>query len=571
MINNRSNTNLVLASLALAAVCLSCSLLKGVSGNSPYGIGDTSRSPLPAVDGNEPFPAMSTDAINALVTEMPEIAEHRDKILEAERAAINGLLADVRPKPQANNVNTEHSNVAYVSYESRSERHDNFIGRFNLIPAAYAADDPPAIPPMGGLEFYLIGHQIAFINDDLGKVNDQDRGKSRKVEMKDDAGNVEATMTKAIDKDSGAVSVELTTSVNMPVFGLNANSKVKLTGGQCPDPEGKVDLTIEYSTNGRAGSSGSMIYDKTLTGKIKAIVNDSAEIASMDVDLKQATRSTAGGRQVYVETSQSGRATSGSSSDLQFNDVRIDRASSQATAADADLSRDGLAAAFNVARAVLDNAQSRWQGGGCVQIIADSPGTVAVNSTTQIPVKVTHKADGSEVPSKLEAALSGGSSIDPTLIPRTAGTLTYTAPGETGRSATIKLTANSHRGRAKLDLTANTGANSYRVNGKSQGATFTGDICSLGQPFVLNVNSITGSWPMKFTPTDERSGQMEGTFSANGCTQSGGGPYTISLNSDGSGTIKFTYNSTATCPAGSTTTSRTSELPLKPAPDLKCN
>jgi hypothetical protein len=39
---------------------------------------------------------------------------------------------------------------------------------------------------------------------------------------------------------------------------------------------------------------------------------------------------------------------------------------------------------------------------------------------------------------------------------------------------------------------------------------------------------------------------------------------------DGSGTIAFTYNSTATCPAGSTTTSRTSTIPLKPAPELSC-
>jgi len=111
---------------------------------------------------------------------------------------------------------------------------------------------------------------------------------------------------------------------------------------------------------------------------------------------------------------------------------------------------------------------------------------------------------------------------------------------------------------------------SYRVNGQSAGASFTGEICSLDKPFTINVESITGNWPMEFTPSDELSGQMTGTISSSGCTQSGGGPYTISIGEDGSGTITFTYNSTATCPGGSTTRSKTSTLPLRPAPELSC-
>jgi len=112
---------------------------------------------------------------------------------------------------------------------------------------------------------------------------------------------------------------------------------------------------------------------------------------------------------------------------------------------------------------------------------------------------------------------------------------------------------------------------SYRVNGSSNGASFSGEICGLDKPFVLNVEAITGSWPMKFTPDSATSGQMEGTFSAGDFTQTGGGPYTITLNEDGSGTIQFTYNATATSPAGSRTSSATSKLPLKPASDVSCS
>lgn len=111
---------------------------------------------------------------------------------------------------------------------------------------------------------------------------------------------------------------------------------------------------------------------------------------------------------------------------------------------------------------------------------------------------------------------------------------------------------------------------SYHAEGSSDGASFKGDICDLNKPFTINVDSITGKWPMEFTPSDESSGQMTGTFSSNGCTLTGGGPYTISIGEDGSGTITFTYNSTATCPYGNRTTSRTTTLPLKAAPELSC-
>jgi len=561
-----SKTNLILALFVLAAVSLSCTFLKGGSSSSAYGVGDIHNSPLPSVDDNEPFPAMSTDAINALVKELPELAKHREEILEAERSAINGILGDIREKRQNSNVGAVDSNLEFNRLPS-GRADDNYISRFNLIPAAYAADDPPPIPAMGGVEFYMIGHQAGFFKDDAGKVNESERGQSRNVEMKDDAGTVQATLTKAIDKDTGLVSLELTTFVNMPVFGLNANSKVKLTGEQCPNPEGKVDLTVEYGTNGRAGSSASMIYDKTLTAKVRATVNDNAEIASMDIDLKQATRSTAGGRQVYVETSQSGRATSGNSSDLKFNDVRIDRASSQATAADADISRDGLSAAYLVARAVLDNAQSRWQEGGCVQIEAASPGNVAVNSTTQIPVKVTHKVDRSEVPSKLEAELSGGTSIDPTRIPKTAGTLTYVAPGESGRSATITLTATSRRGKAELSLDASTGGDSYTVSASSNGVSFSGKICSLSKPFTLDATFPGGKAVTTFSPD----GSTATSGGGGGCTQTGSGSYSVDRKPDGSAALKWTSSDKLTCPMFGNSKTMSFSVPLEPAPGLSCN
>jgi hypothetical protein len=138
-----------------------------------------------------------------------------------------------------------------------------------------------------------------------------------------------------------------------------------------------------------------------------------------------------------------------------------------------------------MARSALLISENNWLKGGCVKIEATSPGTVKPGSTTDIPVKVIHRFDGSEVPSKLEAALSGEKSVDPTSLAKTPGTLTYTAPDEPGKSATIKLTATSRRGRATLDLTASTGGAAYRIVGGLDDWQTDTAVCDIMKPFTL--------------------------------------------------------------------------------------
>jgi len=509
-----AKTNLVLALIVLGAVSLACTFLKGGSANSAYGVGEIQNSPVPHVDDKEPFPAMSTDTINNLVREMPELAKHRESILEAERSALNGIFNEVRAR-------SEYPTDSQSLFLARARVDGNDISQFHLIPAAYGADDPPPVPDMGGLEYHLIGHQAGFFTPDFGKMRDTDLGRTKEVKIKTDTtGEVIAVIATNVGKD-GTVTSEISTTINMPVMGLNANSKFKLKGNQCPTADGEIDIAIELSTNGRAGSAGSTIYDKTITAKLQATVNDSAEIATMDFDLKQGTRSTAGGRQVYIETTQAGKSTNGTYEGFSFGDANIVRASSQAQASDAELSHAGLNDDFFLAVGVLENAKARWQGGGCVKIVADSPGTVAVNSTTQIPVKVIHLVDGADVPSKLESALSGGESIEPQLMPKTAGTLSYVAPGETGKSATIKLTATSKRGIAKLDLTAATGGASYQIVGGLDDWHTDSRVCDVMKPFKL-----TGSYGISMN----LSGGLSGTYTYSGQFQThGSGTYTITL------------------------------------------
>jgi hypothetical protein len=472
-----------------------------------------------SVDPNAPFPALSTDAINALSTGSPELAKHRDKILELERAAIKSLLANDRIKTQAKTVGPRVLHYPTVARETINTSNDSYFGSIDLIPAAYAAEDAPEVPDLGGLEYALAGYQAGFLTPDFEKARAEDRGKSKTNETKDGNGSVIASQSVSVN-DDGTISVEIATKINMALLGLNANSRVKVTGNQCPSADGKIDLAIEFGTDGRAGSSGSVIYDKTLSGKVRANVNDDAELASFDIDIKQATRSTNGGRQVYVETSQTISSANGTYSGMELADPKIIRTSSQTTPEDATLSNKGLLNAFLLAEGLLESAKGRWKGGGCVKIVASSPGSVDINSTNQIPVKVISKVDSTEVPSKLEVKLTGGTSVDPTVIPKTSGTLTYVAPGEAGKTATISLTATSRRGKATLDLTASTGGNSYHIAGGLDDFQTSADVCDVTKPFTLK----GGGFTVQF------SGGLEGTYTYSGpFNAKGDGTYKISL------------------------------------------
>ena len=155
-----------------------------------------------------------------------------------------------------------------------------------------------------------------------------------------------------------------------------------------------------------------------------------------------------------------------------------------------------------------------------MKIEANSPGAVQPSSTTSIPVTVRHKWDGSEVSSKLDAVLKGETSVDPASLPKTSGTLTFIAPPDKGKNATISLTAASRRGRATLDLTASTGlGKSVYIYGDIDDAMQAGDVCDTSVPFT-----VPGTLTFKFTPTSETTGTYTytGPYGAKGS-----GPYEI--------------------------------------------
>jgi hypothetical protein len=224
---------------------------------------------------------------------------------------------------------------------------------------------------------------------------------------------------------------------------------------------------------------------------------------------------------VYVESGLTVKASGDDYANAEYSNLRTIRHSQDATQADATaLSGAGHDAALNMARVALAMAERNWLNGGCTKIEATSPGTVEPGSTTAIPVTVRHRFEGSVVPSKLKAELAGGESVDPASLAKTPGTLTYTAPNESGKSATITLTATSRRGRATLELTANTGGAAYRIVGGLDAWQTDTAVCDIMKPFVLTGGGFTM----------QVSGGLSGTYTYTGPFNAHGGEtYSISL------------------------------------------
>lgn len=308
---------------------------------------------------------------------------------------------------------------------------------------------------------------------------------------------------------------------------LDSEFEGSLDGQRCPQLDGSVYFTAKIKLSGKSGDN---TYIQDVTAKIIAHVNDDAEITSREIRINQGIQETAGINHTYVETEFQVTESNGVISATQPRVVRV--GGDQGPHSD-DVATAGNRAGMQAAMSALSFTKVMWQRGGCVAIDAKSPGSVQPSSINEIPVSVKHKQDGSSVPSKVTVQLAGGTFVSPMQIDQTPGKLSYTAPPEKNKSATIKLEARSKRGRATLDLNATTGGNAYNISGNIDEASMSGTTCDSSAPFTIG-----GTLTFQFTPTSATTGTYtyRGPYSA-----TGSGPYVINDNGtmklDGTGCI----------------------------------
>jgi hypothetical protein len=557
-------SKLIVWVLLLLTVSLSCKLLNR---SSSAGLTDDNLSRiarnLPTYDPKAPPPSPGAVALRRLAELEPSAVTLEREVETVERAALKKLLADLQVQvntgigaEQASSPSPfdETRPVPVVATSSYPSTPALFLLQGKAEPGADSAHDA-----------VLIGAMISGLSDIFGKMlTEKGSVNQTATETKD---GVTSTMSAELGRgDDGSTTFGFGVKSEGTKNGVAVKSEMngKIDGQRCPNAEGQVSFTIKVRLGAQLGATA---YSQELTAFVRAVVNDDAKIATNTIDVVQGTRQVKDGRSVYVETGQTFKNDGSSETGSNYREIRV---SGQAKASDGHLSDEGLTAAYGVGRGALGIAEYNWYGGGCTRIEANSPGTVVPNSSTSIPVLVRHRFDKSEVPCKLAAALKGGTSIDPTTLPKTSGTLTYTAPGETGQSATINLIATSRRGRATLDLTANTGGQSYTVSGVSNGVSFSGKICSLSKPFTIDATFPGGTAKTTFTPSSDASGTTSVSGGGGGCVHSGGGNFTVTVNEDKSASITWTTTDKLACPGFSNSRTGTFKLPLQPAPDMAC-
>jgi len=473
---------------------------------------------IPEFDPAAPFPAMSGPTLDALAADVPGLAKVKDAVLAAERDALKGAFDNglAKSNPAAKSKPARKK----VGAATPSWMPAAGAGSFSLISVAMAGE-AGAIGMDNLMTMVVANNLIVLSGDSVSNQDTSSGGGSKTVSMPGkEAGTVDASMTLSAEA-GGPVTSEVTTKVNLPLYFLEANSKASITGDLCPNADGKVEFTMKLASDGRAGSGGSSIYDRSVEAKIAATVGEDANTVNADIEMKQATRSTAGGRQVYVESSQTGRVPSGDFSRMTVDQPKLIRASSQATSADEQLAHDGHARAQYLVLGALLAAERHWKDGKCIKIEAASPGTVKPGATSKIPVAVKHRKDGSSMPAKVTAQLSGGVSVDPGVIARAPGDITHVASKEKDARMTIALTATSRRGKAQATLDINTNiAAAYQIVGGLDDWKTNTRVCDIMQPYTLT----GGGFTMQF------SGGLSGTYSYTGPFNSHGtGTYTVSL------------------------------------------
>lgn len=512
------NMKSVLAVILLLVVSLSCKLLnRGDSGGLSESAFSKLAASLPIYDPNAPPPSPGAAALRQLAILEPSAATLENKVEAVERAALKSLVAGLRAE-RPNSSGTTQATLTSERFEQKPApvvALSSSAGPSSPTTALFFLQVKPEPGAASVHDAALIGGLISGLGGIFANSLTEKGGIKKDVtETKD---GVTTTMNVELSKgrdDTNTFGFGIKTEGTTDGVAFKAEVDGKVDGQRCPNAEGQVSFTVKIKLGAQFGETA---YTQELTAFVRAVVNDEAKISRQTIEVTQATRQAKAGRQVYVETGQTFSSEDGSDSASNFREIRV---SQQATASDQHLSDNGLSAAYGAGATALLIAQERWRSGGCTSIVASSPGTVQPGSATEIPVMVRQKFDGSEVPSKLEASLSGGQSVAPTTLARTAGTLRYTAPSEAGKSATIKLIATSRRGRATLDLNANTGGSSYQIVGGLDDWQTNTAVCDIMKPFTLTGGGITM----------QVSGGLSGTYSYTGPFNANGtGTYTISL------------------------------------------
>lgn len=295
--------------------------------------------------------------------------------------------------------------------------------------------------------------------------------------------------------------------------GLTGKVKLKTTMDACPDPQGRVSVTVEVDSQvGLTGKPGTGGYVRS-EYKAERYLDDDAQLrtdaegAASELRIRMGGYENGDGQHVDITTgtARGGQPIFEHHAEQGFSIFRPD---------EVQRTKDLLAAAewlhVLMAEAMLrgmGSGGSPWESGRCVELkVASDPAKrkgIRPNTAFDLLATPRAKADGKQTGGNIVATLDGGESLLPASGKvRADAHYQYAGPAKKDEKSTIAFEARSKRGvgRAVLEFDTKQGR-SYRITGLGTCNT-SHTVCDVDQPFSFPVCGGT----MQHTPTSDRGG-----------------------------------------------------------------
>ncbi len=326
-----------------------------------------------------------------------------------------------------------------------------------------------------------------------------------------------------VTRGATATTGSVTIHTNGKIEGVDTTIDVDTTVQACPDAAGQVVASLSAGAATQLAGTGTRFRYQA---DVSIQVGEDAQVAGVSETfrMEQQEYSAKGRRFVDIVASTDGT----SAIKRSVGDVTDDFVTATAI--------NGVQWSAILGQVAIDAATDKWLSGDCVTLkpaVSAGPTGLKPGSTVTIVAAPRAKSDGAPTGGTVTAQLTGGeASVAPSgsKVPADA-TFTYVAPDATRETGTVALESRSRRGVGKASITFSTDQLSFSADGGANEFHGTGTICDLNKPFL-----IAGSgYRLSFTPSSSSGGAYDLGGNAGGVPWSGGGTYTVALNSAGTG------------------------------------
>jgi hypothetical protein len=315
--------------------------------------------------------------------------------------------------------------------------------------------------------------------------------------------------------------------------GLTGKVKIKTHIDACPDPQGKLTVTMnvdsQMGVDGKPGVGGFVRSEF----KLERFLDEDAHLISDNgatADMTMSAGGTQGGRSQSFDLHmgygrESGSGYENAGNDHGFSIFHMDEAKHAMQLAEGNFQYQQLIAEMMLRGMGKDAGP--WESGRCVKLeVTSDPGKrkgVRPNTAFDIDAKPRTKADGARAGGTVTATLSGGSALQPASgkVPADAK-YQYAGPDKKDQTASIKFEARSKRGVGKATLEFDTKKGGYRITGGKCAESYT--VCDITKPFTGKACGATYT----HTPTSDKGGTYSFRFEGGGGMASSSGTYTLS-------------------------------------------